>query len=41
MVKPSQQSTWSAGRNQSTHDAEWFSCTLASSLSWNDITESH
>ncbi|KAJ0446488.1 hypothetical protein HanRHA438_Chr17g0799401 [Helianthus annuus] len=28
-------------QNQSTHDVECFSCTLASSHSWDDTTESH
>ncbi|KAM0035546.1 hypothetical protein Hdeb2414_s0015g00447661 [Helianthus debilis subsp. tardiflorus] len=33
--------TWSTQVNQSTRDPECHSCTLASSHSWNDITESH
>uniref|UniRef100_A0A251VIX8 Uncharacterized protein n=1 Tax=Helianthus annuus TaxID=4232 RepID=A0A251VIX8_HELAN len=33
LVNSGQQSTWSAGRNQSTPDAECHSCTLANSRS--------
>ncbi|KAJ0681810.1 hypothetical protein HanPI659440_Chr16g0640291 [Helianthus annuus] len=42
-VKPSRlgQTQVNSGSTQSTQDPEGFSCTLASSHSWDDTTESH